>query len=100
MYAIANLGARGLSHVAVQVEIEVPLPVRHHIGSPGSRGVAVDAQQNGKRFAPARHEGIRLRRTNPDEWIDASDLNDCIEGNGHRILNQGIVSGRYREGDL
>src|SRR2546425_140646 len=85
--AIADLRARRLAHVTVQIQIKTPVPDRHHVDPPRHRGLAVDAHENRKRFAPTGFDGFCLGGSDEDVRVGvgvADSYDWCKAENCHR----------------
>ena len=85
-HAIAHCCTGCLSNITVQVQVEASVACRHHVDAPGISGLAVDANENRKWFAPARLDGLRPRRAYEDEGVDTSNMDNRAEARFHGSL--------------
>jgi hypothetical protein len=85
LHTITYVGAGRVAHSAVQVEIEVAVPHRHHVDTPGMHRFAIDAQEDRQRPAPSRLDRTRSGSADEDERVDTADP-DCRGecGGGHQ----------------
>ena len=81
-HTIPDSGRGCSANVTVQVEIEASVTYGHHVDVPGICGLAIDANENRKRLAPGRLDGVSTGCADEDERVDASDFYDCWKGGG------------------
>src|SRR5262245_3141783 len=72
---LADLCARRLANIAMQVKIEAPVPNRHQIDTPGFFWPVVYSDANWKRLAPAFSQACRAPCADKHIRIDAVNLN-------------------------